>query len=229
MTCSLFSLSCFLPLKFILVFVYLTTDPFCSVPGRRASLFVQPCGILWQSILCTTPRSLWLPCSSPSPGACSNSCPLSRWCHPTISSSVIPFFSCPQSFPASGSFPRSWLFASGGQSIGASASVSVLPKNIQGWFPLGLTGLISFLSKGLSRVFSSTTVQRYQFFSAQPFLLSGSHIFTWLPGKLLERVERYLTTHFQLSDLIFYYYKTMKGGCYMHSPWQRELMKGKRI
>ena len=87
---------------------------------------------------------------------CSGSCPLSQWCHPTISSSVVPFSSCPQFFPASGSFPVSWLFASGGQSIGASASASVLPGNIQGWFLLGLTGLISFLSKGLLKVFSST-------------------------------------------------------------------------
>ena len=97
-----------------------------------------------------------LPCPSPSPGACANSCPLSRWCHPTISSSVVPF-SCLQSFPASGSFQLSQFFASGGQSTGVSASASVLPINIQDWFPLGLTGLISLLSKGISRVFSSTT------------------------------------------------------------------------
>ena len=119
-----------------------------------------------------------LPCPSPFPGVCSNSCPLSRWHHPAISSSVIPFSSCLQSFPASGSFPMSWLFISGGQSIWASASV--LPMNIQGWFPIGLTGLISLQSKGFSRVFFSTTVQRHQFFHAQPFLLSNSHIHTWL-------------------------------------------------
>ena len=94
-----------------------------------------------------------LPCPSPTPRACSNSCPSSQWCHPTISSSVIPFSSCLQSFPASGSFPMSRLFASGGQSIGVSASASVLPMNIQDWFPLGLTGWISLQSKGLSRVF----------------------------------------------------------------------------
>ena len=99
-----------------------------------------------------------LPCP---PGVCLNSCPLSGWSHPTISSSVASFSSYPQSFPALGSFPTSWLFASSGQSIGASASV--FPMNIQGWFPLGLTSLISFLSKGLSRVFSSTTVWRHQF------------------------------------------------------------------
>ena len=101
-----------------------------------------------------------LPCLSPSPGVCSSSYPLSRWCHPTISFSVIPFFSCLQSFPASGSFPVSWLFASGGQSIEASASASILPMNVQGWFPLGLTGLISLQSKGLSRIFSSITVRK---------------------------------------------------------------------
>ena len=96
-----------------------------------------------------------LPCPSLSPGVCSNSCTLSQWCHLTISSSVAPFSSCLQSFPASASFPRSWLFEAGNQSIGASASASVLPMNVQGWFPLGLTGLISSLSKGLLRVFSS--------------------------------------------------------------------------
>ena len=103
-----------------------------------------------------------LPDPSPTPRACSNSCPLSRWCHPTISSSVIPFSSCLQSFPASGSFPVSWLLASGGQSIGASVWASVLPMNIQDWFPLGWTGLISLWSKGLPRVFSNTTVQKHQ-------------------------------------------------------------------
>ena len=115
------------------------------------------------------------------PTVCSNSCPLSWWCHPTILSSFAPFSSCPQSFPASGSFLMSWLFTSGGQSIGASASASVLPMNIQGWFHLGLTGLISWLSKGLSRVFSS--IQLYQFFGTQPSLQSNSHIHTWLLEK----------------------------------------------
>ena len=100
-----------------------------------------------------------LPCPSPSPRACSNSCPLSQWFPPTISSSVMPFSSCLQSFPLSGSFLMSWFFALGSQSIGASASASVLLMNIQGWFPLGLTGLISLQSKGLSRVFFNTTVQ----------------------------------------------------------------------
>ena len=109
--------------------------------------------------------------------------PLSQWCHPTISSSVVPFSSCPQSFPVSWSFPVSQLFASGGQSIGASALVSVLPMNIQGWFPLGVIGLISLLSKELPRVFSSTTIWKHQLFSAQPSLWSNSHISTWLLEK----------------------------------------------
>ena len=101
------------------------------------------------------------------PGVWSNSCPLNQWCHPTISSSVVPFSSRLQSFPASGSFQMSLFFASGGPSIGASASVSVLPMNTQAWFPLGWTGLISLQSKGFSRVFSNTTVQKYQFFGTQ--------------------------------------------------------------
>ena len=124
-----------------------------------------------------------LPCPSLSPGVSSNSCPLSRWYHPTISSSVIPFSSWLQCFPASGSFPISQLFASGGQSIGASASASVLPVDIQSWFPLGLTGLITLLSKGLSRVLSSITVWKHQFFGPQPSLWSNSHIHTWLLEK----------------------------------------------
>ena len=123
------------------------------------------------------------PCPSPTPGACSNSGPSSWWCHPTISSSVVPFSSGLQSFPASGSFPIRHFFASGGQSIGASAATSVLPMNIQDWFTLGLTGLISLLSKGLSRVFSNTAVQNHQFFSTQLSLWSNSHIHTWLLDK----------------------------------------------
>ena len=120
-------------------------------------------------------NSLWLqglqhtrlPCPSPITGTCSNSCLSSQWCHPTISSSVIPFSSCLQSFPASRSFQMSWFFAPGSQSIGASASASVLAMNIQDWFPLGWTGWISLQSKGLSRAFSNTTVQKHQFFGAQ--------------------------------------------------------------
>ena len=127
-------------------------------------------------------HGLWharLPCPSPTPGTCLNSCPSSQWCHPAISSSVVPFSSCFQSFPASGSFPVSQFFASGGQTIGVSASASVRPMNIQDWFPLRLTGLISLLSKGLSRVFS-TTIQKHQFFGALPTLWSNSHICIWL-------------------------------------------------
>ena len=124
-----------------------------------------------------------LPCPSLSLGVCSSSRPLSQWCHPTISSSVVPFSLCLQSFPASGAFPMNWLFASGSQSIGASASASVLLMNIQGWFLLGLTGLISWLSKGLSQVFSSTTVWKHQFFGTLPSLWPSSHIRT----RLLER------------------------------------------
>ena len=118
-----------------------------------------------------------LPYLSPTPGACSNSCPLSQWCLSTILSSVLAFSSYPQSFPALGSFPMSQLFASGGQSNGAS--VLVFPMNTQGWFPLGLTGLFSLQSKGLSRVFSSTTVQKHLFFHAHLSLCSNSHIRTW--------------------------------------------------
>ena len=131
-----------------------------------------------------TSNSLWphglqharFPCPS-SPRACSNSCPLSQRCHPTISSSVIPFSSCLQSFPASGPFLMSWLFTSGGQSIGASSSA--LPMNNQDWLPLALTGLTSLQSKGLSRVFSNTTVWKYWFFSTQPSLWSNYHTHTY--------------------------------------------------
>ena len=117
-------------------------------------------------------------CPSPTLGACLNSYPLSQWCHPTISSSVILLSSCLQSFSTSGSFLMSQFFASGGQSIGASASASILPMNIQDWFPWGLIGLPSLQSKGLSRVFSNTTVKKHEFFSAQLSLWSNSHIYT---------------------------------------------------
>ena len=124
-------------------------------------------------------RHTRLLCPSPSPRVCSNSCPLSQLCHPAISSSVVPFSYCPQSFPASEFFSISQLFTSGGQSIEASASASVLPMNIQGWFPLGLTVLIPLLFKGLSRVFSLTIIWKHQFFSAQPSSWSNFHIHTW--------------------------------------------------
>ena len=116
------------------------------------------------------------PCPSPAPRVHSNSCPSSRWCHPAISSFVVPFFICPQSLPASGSFPMSKLFTWGGQSIGVSASASVLPVNTQDWSLLGWTGWMSLQSKGLSRVFSNTTVQKHQFFGVQLSSQSNSHI-----------------------------------------------------
>ena len=119
------------------------------------------------------------PCPSPTSRVYPNSCPLSRWCHLTISSSVIPFSSCLQSFLTSGSFPMSLLFTSGGQNIGVSASTSVLPMNPQDWYPLGWTGWISLQSKGLSRDFSNTTIQKHQFFDTQLSSQSNSHIHTW--------------------------------------------------
>ena len=124
------------------------------------------------------------PCPSPTPGVNSDSCPSSRWCHPAISSSVVPFSSCPQSLPASETFPMSQLFAWGGQNTGVSASASFLPKNTQGWSPLEWTGWISLQSKGLSRVLSNTTVQKHQFFGTQPSSQSNSRIHTWHTGTI---------------------------------------------
>ena len=137
---------------------------------------VQPLETLWTAACQASP-------SITNSQSLLNSCPSNWWCHPTISSNVIPFFSCLQSHTASESFPKSQLFISGGQNIGASASASVLPMNIQDWLPWGLTGLISLQSKGLSRVFTNTTVQKHQFFSAQLSLWSNSHIHTWLLEK----------------------------------------------
>ena len=155
-----------------------------GVEGRlnREGIYVSvqfSCSVMSDFLLPHGMQHARPPCPSPPLRACSNSRPSSRWCYPTISSSVVPFTSCLQFFPASGSFPVSQFFASGGQSIGASASTSVLPVNIQDWFPLGLTGLISLLSKGISRVFSNPTVQKHQFFSTQLSLWSNSHIHTW--------------------------------------------------
>ena len=142
-------------------------------------LVIRPCpsdqmaALAWiQFSFSVMSNSLWLQyarltCPLPTPGDYLNSCPSSWWCHPNISSSVFPFSSCPQTSPASGSFQMSELFTSGGQSVRVSASISVLPMNIQNWFPLGWTGWISLLSKGLSRIFSNTTVQKHQFFSTQ--------------------------------------------------------------
>ena len=125
------------------------------------------CSVVSDSLWPHEPQHATTPCPSPTPGVYPNPYPLSRWCHPTTSSSVVPFSSCPQSFPASGSFPVSQLFLSGGQSIGVSASASALPVNTQDWYPLGWTSWNSLQSKGLSRVFSNTTVQKHQFFDAQ--------------------------------------------------------------
>ena len=123
------------------------------------------------------------PCPSPTPGACSNSCPSSRWCSPTISSSVLPFYFCLQSFRASGFFPISQFFALGWQNIGASASASVLPVNIQDWFLLGSTGLIFLQYKRFSRIFFNTTVWKHKFFGTQLSLWPNFHIHTWLLEK----------------------------------------------
>ena len=151
--------------------------------NKRTFSSVQfSCSVLSDSLRPHESQHTRPPCPSPTPRVHSNSCPSSWWCHPTISSSVIPF-SCLQSFPASGSFPMSQFFPSGGQSIGVSASASVLPMNIQDWFPLGLTDLISSKSKGLSRVFSRTTIWKHQLFNAQPSLWSNSHICTQLLEK----------------------------------------------
>jgi len=135
--------------------------------------------VVYNSLQLHEPEYARPPCSTPTPRVYPNPCPLSRWCHPTISSFVVPFCSCHQSFPASGSFQMTQLFPSGGQSIGVSASTSVLPMNTQDQSPLGWTGWISMQSKGLSRVFSNTTVQKHQFFSAQLSSQSNSHIHTW--------------------------------------------------
>ena len=135
--------------------------------GKYSAQFSQSCLTLceWHQVL----QDARLPCPSPTHRACWNSCPLSWWCHSTTPSSVISFFSCLQSFLTAGSFPMSQFFSSGGQSTGVSATASVLPMNIQDWFPLGLTDLISLQSKGLSRVFSNVTVQKHQFFVIQLF------------------------------------------------------------
>ena len=138
----------------------------------------QSCPTLWPHGL----QHSRPPCPPPTPGAYSNSCPLRRWCHPTISSSVVPF-SCLQSFPASGSLPMGQFFPSGGQNVGVSASASVLQMNVQDWFCLGLTGLMSLQSKRLSKVFSNTTVQNHQLFSTGLSSQSNSHIYTWLLEK----------------------------------------------
>ena len=150
----------------------------------RASSTIQfSCSVVSNSLRPHELQHARPPCPSPTPRDYQNSCPSSWWCHPAISSSVVPFSSCPQSLPASESFPISQLFAWGGQSTGVSALASFLPTKSQGWSPLGWTGWISLQSKGLSRAFSNTTVKKYLFFGAQPSSQSNSHIHTWLLEK----------------------------------------------
>ena len=149
--------------------------PFCSVQFSHS--------VMSDSLLLHESQHARPPWPSPTPGVHSDSRSSSQWCHPAISSSVVPFSSCPQSLPASESFPMSQLFTWDGQSTGASALASFLPKNNQGWSPLECTGWISLQSKGLSRVFSNTTVQKHQFFGVQPSSQSNSHIHTWAQEK----------------------------------------------
>ena len=145
--------------------VFISSEMYSFIGNMQKNKF--SCSVVSDSLWPHGLHYARLPCTSPTPGACSNSCLSSWWCHPIVSSSVVPFSSCLQSFPASGSFPVSQFFISDGQSIAVSASASVLPMNIQDWFPLGLIGWISLQSMGLSRVFSNITVQKHQFFSAQ--------------------------------------------------------------
>ena len=165
-------LNIFCPVSYHIFALFLSSIPLTSFSVVQLLSHVQLCN----PKDCKTPS---FPMLLPSPRVCSNSSPLSWWCHPAISSSVIPFSSCPQSLPASGSYQISQLFASRGQSTGVSASTSVPPMNTQGWSSLGWTGWIFLQSKGLSRVFSNTTVQKHQFFSTQLSSQSNSHIQTW--------------------------------------------------
>ena len=163
----------------LLVIYFITVVCVCQSQSPNLSFSSSQFSSVAQSCLTLRPHGLQHarpPCPSPTPRVHPNPYPLSWWCHPTISSSIVPFSYCPQSFPASGSFQMSQFFTSGGQSIGVSASTSVFPMNIQDWFPLGWTGWIFLQSKGLSRVFCNTTVQKHQFFGAQPSLWSNYHI-----------------------------------------------------
>ena len=150
----------------------------CTMPTQFSSVQFS-CSVVSDSLRPHESQHTRPPCPSPSPGVHSDSRPSSPWCHPAISASVVPFSSCPQSLPSSESFPMSQLFTWGSRSTGGSALVSFLPKNTQGWSPSEWTGWISLQSKGLSRVFSNTTVQKHQFFSAQPSSQSNCHIHTW--------------------------------------------------
>ena len=189
----------------------------CSISITNNAVVVQSLSCV-QLFVTYGLQHAMLPCLPPSPGACSNSCPLSQWCHPTISSSVIPFSFCFLSFPASGFFSVSWLFKSGGQSIGASASASVHPMNIQDWFPLGWTGLNSLLSTGLSRAFSNTTIPEHQFFRFQPSLWSNSHIHTWL----LEKPKLWL--YGPLSAKLSLLFDTLSGFVIAFLPRSKHLL-----
>ena len=168
----------------------------CSVQfsGSVVSNSVPPHGLQHTRPPCLSP---------PAPGACSNTYPSSQWCHLTISSSVVPFFSSLQFFPASESFPVSQFFTSGGQSIGVSASTSVLPMNTQDWSPFGWTGWISWQSNGLSRVFFNTTVQKHQFFSTQLSLWFSSHIHMWLLEKIIVLTIRIFSVMSLLFNVLF--------------------------
>ena len=170
----------------------------CCPPGSSVHGFSSiqfSCSVVSDSLWPNELQHARPPCPSQTPGVHSDSCPSSQWCHPAISSSVVRFSSCPQSLPASESFPMSQLFAWGGQSTGVSALASFLPKNTQDWSPLGWTGWISMKSKGLSRVFSNTTVQKHQFFGAQLSLQSNSHIHTWLgiSNSYMEKAPLYVS------------------------------------
>ena len=151
----------------------------CGFCAQRCSVSEFSHSVVSDSLPPHEPQHTRPPCPSPTPGVHPNSCLSSWWCHPTISFSVVPFSSCPQSFPASGSFQISQLFTAGGQKIEALASASILPMNIEDWSPLEWTGSISLQSKGLSRVFSNTTVQKHQLFGTQPSSQSNSHIHIW--------------------------------------------------
>ena len=173
-------LSTFLNFSSIFVFICIPFSPWYLIQYYTYSSSVQfSRSVVSDSVWPHESQHARPPCPSPTPGVHLDSRPSNQWCHPAISSSVVPFFYCPQSLPTSESFPMSQLFAWGGQSSGVSALASVLPKNIQDWFPLGWTGWVSLQSKGLPRVFSNTTVQKHQFFSAQLSSQSNSHIHTW--------------------------------------------------
>ena len=174
----IFAMVSFVSFAFISALIFKISFLLLTVSSVQFSHSVMS-NFLWSH----EPQHARPPCPSPTPWVHPNSCPSSKWCHPTILYSVVTFFSCPQSFPPSESFQKSQLFTSGGQRIGLKVSASVLPMNIQDWSPLRWTGWNSLQSKGLSRVFSNTTVQKHQFFSTQLYLQANSHIHTWLLEK----------------------------------------------